>query len=112
MAPIGHFADYEIEGVLSEGNHGRFLLAVPPARLGLDVDRVVLKLIEGRTDEESFRRFSRELQMFAAVRSPYLVRLFDAGQQDGTFFYSTEHFPLGSLETAADGCRWPSGCVR
>ena len=38
---------------------------------------------------------------FAAASSPYLVTLYDAGQQDGSFFYAMEYFPLGSLAAPA-----------
>ncbi|MCW2607461.1 MAG: tyrosine protein kinase [Frankiales bacterium] len=94
-------ADYEFVRPLGEGSHGRFYLAVPPARLGLDVGHVAVKVLAGTTDEEAFRRASRELRAFGAATSPYLVTLYDAGQQAGTFFYSMEYFHLGSLAAPA-----------
>ena len=94
-------ADYEIVHELSAGGHGRFYLAVPPARLGLDTDRVVVKLVAGG-DDTAFRRFTRELRLYARVDSPSLVRLFDAGQHEDFFFYSMEWCTGGSLADAGD----------
>ncbi|MEZ5141058.1 MAG: protein kinase [Acidimicrobiales bacterium] len=39
--------------------------------------------------------------MFAGVRSPYLVALYDAGQEDGTFYYAMAYHPMGSLASPA-----------
>jgi serine/threonine protein kinase len=58
-------------------------------------------VLAGRTSEDAFRRATKELRLFAAVQSPYLVRLFDAGQEGETFYYSMEYFPLGSLDEPA-----------
>lgn len=93
-------ADYRFERRLGEGNHGTFYLARPPARLGLDVQHVAVKVLPGSTSDDSFRRATRELRAFASATSPYLVTLFDAGQQERTFFYSMEYFPKGSLAQA------------
>lgn len=90
-------ADYRILGPAGSGSTGSFYYAVPPTRLGSSEDRVLLKVVDGVTDDQTFRRVSRELRSFAAVRSPYLVQLFDAGQDGSTFYYSMEYLPLGSL---------------
>ncbi len=94
-------ADYRFVRPLGEGAHGAFYLAVPPARLGLQADHVAVKVLVGSTDEETVRRTTRELRAFASAASPYLVTLYDAGQQDGSFFYAMEYFPLGSLAAPA-----------
>jgi serine/threonine protein kinase len=94
-------ADYRFVRPLGEGAHGSFFLAVPPARLGLAAEHVAVKVLVGSTDEETVRRTTRELRAFASAASPYLVTLYDAGQQDGRFFYAMEHFPLGSLGAPA-----------
>ncbi len=90
-------ADYELGAPLGRGNHGRFYKAVPPARLGLDVEAVAVKVLDQHAGDDEFRRFANELRLFASIGSPYLVRLFDAGQQAGTLWYVTEYFPRGSL---------------
>lgn len=95
-------ADYTFIRPLGEGNHGQYYLAVPPPRLGLDAANVVVKVVAGQTTADTFKRATRELKAFAAVRSPYLVRLYDAGQQTGTFFYAMEWLERGSLAEPAD----------
>ena len=93
-------ADYEIVRLLGEGNHGRFYLARPPARLELGEEYVALKVFGDRVGEQAYERGVRELRAFAAVRSPYLVRVFDAVLED-SFVYAMEYFPLGSLAAPA-----------
>ena len=90
-------ADYVLVRELREGNHGRYYLARPPARLRLRADYVVVKVVAGEVVANTFRKAIGELRAFAATSSPYVVQLLDAGQQDGVLFYAMEHFPLGSL---------------
>jgi serine/threonine protein kinase len=101
-------ADYEVVRLLGEGNHGRYYLARPPARLGLADEFVALKVFGDRVGEQAYERGVRELRAFAAVRSEYLVRVFDAVLED-SFVYAMEYFPLGSL--AAPACPLPRGAV-
>ncbi|GGL17091.1 serine/threonine-protein kinase [Planomonospora parontospora] len=89
-------ADYEFVRSLGAGNHGEFYLARRPARLPVEAGFVAVKVLGG-TGADAFRRATRELKAFAAVRSPYLVTLYDAGQQGGVFYYSMEYLPGGSL---------------
>jgi eukaryotic-like serine/threonine-protein kinase len=77
---VDGIADYVFIRPLNEGNHGQYYLAKPPARLGLEATNVVVKVVAGQTTQETFSKATRELKAFAAVRSPYLVRLYDAGQ--------------------------------
>lgn len=93
--------DYRIIGPAASSSTGSFYYAVPPERLGLTAERVVLKIVPGVIDDNTFRRVSRELRIFASVRSPYLVQLYDAGQDGTTFYYSMEYLPLGSLAVPA-----------
>jgi eukaryotic-like serine/threonine-protein kinase len=93
--------DYELVRPLWTANYGRFFLAKPPTRLRLAAEYVIVKVIDGGTGPDSIRRATRELRTFAAVRSPYLVPLLDAGQQGGTLYYSMEHFELGTLAAPA-----------
>jgi len=87
--------DYSVIRAFSEGGHGRFYLANAPARLGL-TEPVVVKVVPGGQDA-GFRRFTRELKLFARVNSPYLVTLYDAGQHEEYFFYSMEWCQRGTL---------------
>lgn len=90
-------ADYTFLRPLGHGSHGTFYLAVTPPRLQLAAEHVAVKVLSGGTDEDAFRRTTRELRAFAAASSPYLVTLLDAGQQGGLFFYSMPYYPEGSL---------------
>ncbi|WP_238008436.1 protein kinase [Dactylosporangium sp. AC04546] len=94
-------ADYEFIRPLGAGNHGQFYLARRPARLPVDVELVAVKVLSAESSDAAFRRAVRELTAFSAVASPYLVSPFDAGQQDGTFYYSMEYLPDGSLANPA-----------
>ncbi|RFU20666.1 serine/threonine-protein kinase [Geodermatophilus marinus] len=93
-------ADYQVVRVLGEGNNGRFYLARPPARLGLPDEYVAVKVFSGTHGEQAYERGVRELRAFAQVRSPYLVRVYDAVLQD-SFLYAMEYCPLGSLAAPA-----------
>jgi serine/threonine protein kinase len=97
---LANVADYELVRLLGEGNNGRYYLARPPVRLGLDDEFVALKVFAGVATEQAYERCVRELRAFAQVNSPYLVRIYDAALQDN-FFYAMEYFPLGSLAAAA-----------
>ncbi|WP_283136813.1 protein kinase domain-containing protein [Rhizohabitans arisaemae] len=95
-------ADYEFIRSLGAGNHGEFFLSRRPERLPVDAEYVAVKVVGG-TGQDAFRRATRELKAFAAVRSPYLVTLYDAGQQGGVFYYSMEYLPGGSLGAPKEG---------
>jgi serine/threonine protein kinase len=90
-------ADYEFVRSLGRGNHGEFFVAMKPARLPVEGQYVAVKVMAGPTSEDVFRRATRELSAFASVQSPYLVRLYDAGQQGEAFYYAMEYLPDGSL---------------
>src|SRR5436305_10119350 len=96
QADLEQIADYKFRRWLGEGNHGNFYLAETPARLQLDVELVVVKVLDGATSNDGFRRATRELRVFASIESPYLVTLFDAGQDGNSFFYAMEYCPMGS----------------
>ena len=94
---IDGIADYEFVRSLGKGNNGEFFLARKPARLPVDVEFVAVKVLSGQVTEDVFRRATRELSAFAAVPSPYLVTLYDAGQQGEAFYYAMEFLELGDL---------------
>jgi serine/threonine protein kinase len=95
-------ADYQLLRVIGQGNFGVFHLARPPARLDIPDEFVAVKVFGTgtRVNPTTFRRAVGELKAFGAVRSPYLVRLFDAGQERGVFYYAMEYLPEGSLADA------------
>jgi eukaryotic-like serine/threonine-protein kinase len=96
---VDRIADYELIRSLGWGNHGQFFLARKPDRLPVDVEYVAVKVFAGTSTDATFRRATRELQAFSAVRSPYIVSLYDAGQHDGVLYYSMEYLERGSLAT-------------
>jgi serine/threonine protein kinase len=98
---LSGIADYEFIRSLGRGNHGEFFVARKPARLPIDAEFVAVKVLSGPTSEDVFRRATRELSAFAQVQSPYLVRLYDAGQQGEAFYYAMEYLPDGSLGDGA-----------
>jgi serine/threonine protein kinase len=95
-------ADYRFVRLLGAGNHGVFYLAVRPGRLPVEADYVAVKVLSGPNSQDTFRRATRELAAFAAVNSPYLVTLYDAGQQGDELYYSMEYLPAGSLAEPAE----------
>src|ERR1022692_4168065 len=90
-------ADYTFIRRLGAGSHGVFYLARRPARLQASGEFVAVKVMSGGSSQDVFRRAARELAAFAAVSSPYLVSLYDAGQQGEQIYYSMEYLPGGSL---------------
>lgn len=97
----GGIADYEYVEALDDGTGARVFRARAPSRLGLDDGATVVVKVLAGSDEAAFRRLTRLLQTFASVRSPHLVELYDAGQQDDAFFYSMADWPLGTLANPA-----------
>ena len=94
-------ADYELVRPLGYGSHGQFFLARKPARLPVDAEFVAVKVFAGTSTSDIFRRATRELKAFAAVSSPNIVSLYDAGRHDGVIYYSMEYLPGGSLANPA-----------
>jgi eukaryotic-like serine/threonine-protein kinase len=95
-------ADYRFVKILGAGNHGVFYLAPRPERLPIDCEFVAVKVLSGASRQDTFRRAVRELAAFAAVASPHLVTLYDAGQQGNDLYYSMEYLPGGSLAAPAE----------
>lgn len=95
-------AEYEIVRPIGSGPRGDVYLARRPARLAVDVELVVLKTMRGVSTAATFRRASEDLRCYAAARSPYLVTLYEVGQQAGTFYYAMEHISGGTLLAPAD----------
>jgi serine/threonine protein kinase len=95
-------ADYRFVRMLGAGNNGVFYLATCPERLHVAADFVAVKVLSGSNSQDTFRRATRELAAFAKVSSPYLVILYDAGQQGDDLYYSMEYLSAGSLADPAE----------
>jgi eukaryotic-like serine/threonine-protein kinase len=98
----GGIADYTFVRRIGAGSHGVFYLARRPDRLPVADEFVAVKVLSGGSSQDVFRWAARELQAFAAVSSPYLVSLYDAGQQGEQMYYSMEYLPAGSLAEPAE----------
>lgn len=95
---VRQVADFQV--IESLGHGGSILLATPPARLTHVGRQVVLKVFPteiATDDENAVRSISSALVSIAVVHSPYLVRLIEAGRNDGVFYYVMEYLPGGSL---------------
>lgn len=95
-------ADYEFLEVIGDANYGTNHLARPPARLGLDAEFVIVKVMSGVSSDDTFRRATRELKHFALATSDTLVRIYDAGRDGELFYYAMEHLPAGTLADPAE----------
>ncbi len=95
-------ADYRFIRTLGTGNNGVFYLAHRPPRLPVSDELVAVKVLSGASSQDTFRRAIRELTAFAAVSSPYLVTLYDAGQEGSDLYYSMEYVAGGSLAHPAE----------
>jgi serine/threonine protein kinase len=95
-------ADYKFIRQLGAGSHGAFYLAYPPKRLPVAAEFVAVKVLSGGSSQDVFRWAHRELAAFAAVSSPFLVTLYDAGQQGEEVYYSMEYLPGGSVAAPAE----------
>lgn len=88
---------YRLHSLLGSGGMAEVFLAHDEV-LGRDI---ALKVLKERyaEDEEFVERFRREARSAAALRSPYIVPIFDRGEtEDGTYYIAMEHVPGGTLK--------------
>lgn len=90
-------ADYELLEQLQPGNHGTFYKARPPARLGLNLAVVAVKILDRHATDNEFKRMAAELQILLELDHPRLVAVLDAGHENGRLYYATRFFDEGSL---------------
>jgi len=94
LAAARELGSYRLEEKLGEGGMGEVWLA----RHRLLARPAAIKLIRNRVNgpvagvsDEAVRRFEREAQATASLRSPHTVNVFDFGvAQDGAFYYVME----------------------
>lgn len=101
LQPGDSFGRYDVTGHLGRGGMGVVLAAVHR-----DLDRpVALKvLVPHLADDAGYRaRFLREAKALARLDSPYVVRVFDAGEEDGALFIATELVRDGDLNQLLRG---------
>ncbi|MCI0689863.1 MAG: protein kinase [Sporichthyaceae bacterium] len=94
-------ADYEFLRPIGAGGNGRLFLARRPPRLTCEVDVVAVKVFARESTSDMFRRAVARLRECGAVRSPYLIPLYDVGQHDGVVYCGMEFLAGGSLAQPA-----------
>jgi serine/threonine-protein kinase len=95
IAKARQLGSYHLEEKLGQGGMGevwraRHRMLARPAAI-----KLIRRSIAGDTrtgiSDDSQRRFEREAQVIASLRSPHTVQLFDFGvADDGTFYYAME----------------------
>ena len=95
MIPGDIVADYRITTSLGVGDQGEFFVAEAPARLGLPMTEVVLKIVPATGN---FTRLVQEIETFSRVQHPNLMRLLGAGQHEDLFFFSMEWCEQGPVD--------------
>ncbi|WP_349016701.1 serine/threonine-protein kinase [Nocardioides sp. QY071] len=101
LQPGDSFGRYDVTGHLGRGGMGVVLAAVHR-----DLDRpVALKVLAPHlVDDAGYRaRFLREAKALARLDSPYVVRVFDAGEEEGALFIATELVAGGDLNQLLRG---------
>lgn len=101
LQPGDSFGRYDVTAHLGRGGMGVVLAAVHR-----DLDRpVALKVLAPHlADEAGYRaRFLREAKALARLDSPYIVRVFDAGEEEGALFIATELVRDGDLNQLLRG---------
>ncbi len=82
---------------IGRGVHGRVFLAKPPAGIDVDEADVAVKVLSTPAVDGGFDAVVDELSAYAAVASPRLLRLHDAGLDGTTVFYAMRYQANGSL---------------
>ena len=90
-------ADYEITQPLGEGSQGQFWLAKTPPRLEIPDQWVALKTMSHAASDDDFGRLTEYLRRYAAIESPYLVELYDVGQQGNILYMAGRYLGGGSM---------------
>jgi serine/threonine-protein kinase len=97
---VERIADYVFLRELGRGEHSQVYLARTPGRLGIAQDTVAVKVLT-LPGTDGFDALADELSLFAALRSPRLVPMYDVGTDGGVVFYAMRHEPLGSMSAPA-----------
>ena len=92
--------DYVFLRALGRGERSQVYLARTPRRLGIAPDTVAVKVLSLPGDG-GFDSLADELSLVAALRSPFLVPMYDVGMDGGVVFYAMRHEPMGSLAAPA-----------
>ena len=89
---------YEAVRLLDEGSSGTTWLARRPARLRVDGDHVVVKVLRHAFSDAQFEALSSDLAMLTSLGAPELVPLYEVAIADGRVHVVMGYAGLGSLE--------------
>ena len=92
----GKVMDYRVVRLVGEGAMSRVYLAKRVS----DGITMVLKIMDTRRRQDDIlvKRFIREAEMIAELRSRYVVRIYDNGFTNNYGFIGMEYFPRGDLK--------------
>ncbi|MBL4849500.1 MAG: serine/threonine protein kinase, partial [Planctomycetes bacterium] len=90
------FGRYPILGVLGQGGMGTVYLARHP-ELGFELAIKTLVMGRGATETQR-KRFQREVRALGQLHHPGLVRVVDAGEQDGVPWLAMQRVEGGNFE--------------
>src|SRR5215208_1426189 len=90
-SPAPQVSGYRVEGFLGAGGMGSVWRCRP---LGTGRD-VALKVMHGGTwfSDRARARFAREVELAARLQHPNIARVYDAGLDEGIYFYTMELVP-------------------
>ncbi len=96
----GDIGNYHIEAKIDEGSHGPIYLAIQK-NMGR---KVRLYTLDRKLAEDSFEieRFMASASAKANVRHPYVLAVYEAGEDNGLYFYSCEFVPGRSLRVVGE----------
>jgi len=87
---------YELHEVIGRGGFGTVYRAID-ASLGREV---ALKILHPQltTDPDFLERFRNEARLVASLKSPYIITIYELGEEDGRVFIAMDYLPGGSLK--------------
>lgn len=88
--PVPALAGIPLLAKLGQGGMGAVYYGLHP-RLKKEVAVKVLSFVLANSEPEYVARFHREGQMAAQIQSPFLVNVFDAGEEKGLFYLVMEY---------------------
>ena len=92
---------YELHEQLGKGSFGTVYRATDIS-LGR---QVALKILHPQmaADAEFIERFRKEARLAAALESPYILTIYEVGEEGGRYFISMRYYPNGSLADLLKG---------
>src|SRR5437660_10907622 len=89
-----------IDKELGRGGMGQVYLAHQESGSGPGARQAAIKVMAGELSRETgfLNRFQREIEALSQLNHPHIVRFYEAGAQDGLYFYIMEYVPGQNFE--------------